>query len=91
LLTALAAAVEARYGAPDPELPLVTRARHRRALEEGRAELALFVDAWAADALPATVAAVHLHAAAAALGAVIGGVDVEDVLDRVFGTFCVGK
>jgi len=90
----LAAAVEAiaeRYGAPDPELPLVTRARHRRALDDGRAELAAFAAAWEADALPATIAAVHLRAAAHALESVIGGVDVEDVLDRVFGSFCVGK
>ncbi len=91
LLEAAARVVAARYGAPDPELPLVTRARHRRALEEGRRELGLFVDAWAADLLPATVAAVHLRAAAHALDTLIGGVDTEDVLDRVFGAFCVGK
>ena len=91
LLAAAARAVAVRYGAPDPELPLVTRARHLRALEEGHAELTAFVDAWAAGALPATVAAVHLRAAAHALESVIGGVDVEDVLDRVFGSFCIGK
>jgi tRNA modification GTPase len=91
LRAALAAAVRARYGGVDPELPLVTRARHRRALTEGRAELDTFVAAWEAEALPATVAAVHLHAAAAALAGVIGGVDLDDVLDRVFGQFCVGK
>ncbi|GJG86248.1 tRNA modification GTPase MnmE [Gemmatimonadetes bacterium T265] len=91
-LTAAAVdAVSARYGAPDPDLPLVTRERHRRALRDGRDELALFIDAWRSDTLPAVVAAVHLHAAAGALGAVIGGVDVEDVLDRVFQSFCVGK
>jgi tRNA modification GTPase len=37
------------------------------------------------------VAAVHLHEAAAALESLIGAVDVEDILDRVFSTFCVGK
>lgn len=91
LTAAVVQAVEARYGAPDPDLPLVTRERHRRALEEGRAELAAFADAWRTGALPVVVAAVHLHAAAGALGAVIGAVDVEDVLDRVFQAFCVGK
>jgi tRNA modification GTPase len=91
LLAAAAAVVAARYGAPDPELPVVTRARHLRALAEGRAELGAFVDAWSAAALPATVAAVHLRAAAHALESVIGAVDTEDVLDRVFGSFCVGK
>lgn len=91
LLAAAVAAVAARYGAPDPDLPLVTRARHLRALTEGRAELGAFVEAWGSGALPATVAAVHLRAAAHALESVIGGVDVEDVLDRVFRSFCIGK
>ena len=91
LTAAVVHAVERRYGAPDPDLPVVTRERHRRALEEGRAELAAFAEAWRTGALPAVVAAVHLHAAAGALGAVIGAVDVEDVLDRVFQAFCVGK
>jgi tRNA modification GTPase len=91
LVEAAVQAVAARYGVPDPELPLVTRARHRRALEEGHAELRAFAEAWSTGALPATVAAVHLRAAAHALDTVIGGVDTEDVLDRVFGSFCIGK
>jgi tRNA modification GTPase len=37
------------------------------------------------------VAAVHVRAAVAALEGLIGAVDVEQVLERVFGTFCVGK
>jgi tRNA modification GTPase len=91
LLEAAVAAVAARYGAPDPELPLVTRARQLRALEQGRIELTAFTDAWATGALPATVAAVHLRAAAHSLESVIGGVDVDEVLGRVFESFCVGK
>jgi len=91
LLAATVDAVVARHGAPDPDLPLVTRARHQRALEAARDELAAFAQAWTDDALPAPVAAVHLRAAVGALESVIGAVDVEDVLDRVFGTFCVGK
>jgi tRNA modification GTPase len=91
LLDAAAAAVSERWGAPDPELPLVTHARHLRALGAARDELRAFAGAWGADTLPAPVAAVHLRAAAGALEELIGGVDVEDVLDRVFATFCVGK
>lgn len=91
LVAEIEGAVSARYGTPDADFPLVTRERHRRALREGRDELAYFAAAWRDRALPAVIAAVHLHAAAAALGAVIGGVDVEDVLDRVFQAFCVGK
>ncbi len=91
LLAATVAAVSAHHGSPAPDLPLVTRARHQHALAAAREELDAFVRAWGDDVLPAPVAAVHLRAAVGALEAVIGAVDVEDVLDRVFGTFCVGK
>jgi tRNA modification GTPase len=58
-----------------------------RATEELRA----FAEAWREDALPATVAAVHVRAAGDALGELIGDVRVDDVLDVVFRRFCVGK
>jgi tRNA modification GTPase len=72
--------------------PLLTRERHRVALTKARSELAEFV-AHSVNRfeLPATVAAVHLHAARGHLEELVGAVDVEDVLDRVFSTFCVGK
>ena len=79
------------YGAPPADFPLVTRARHVHALELARSELAAFAEAWEDAGLPAPVAAVHLRAAAGALDELIGAVDVEDVLERVFSTFCVGK
>jgi tRNA modification GTPase len=37
------------------------------------------------------VAAVHLREATRHLEELIGVVDVEDVLDRLFSSFCVGK
>ncbi len=70
--------------------PIVTRARHRAALEKGLAEIRSFADA-RASGLEGAVAAVHLRAAVGALEDVIGVVTHEDVLDRVFGTFCIGK
>ncbi|HET7457206.1 MAG TPA: tRNA uridine-5-carboxymethylaminomethyl(34) synthesis GTPase MnmE [Gemmatimonadaceae bacterium] len=93
LLAAVGGALAARYGTPSPsqESPLVTRERHRRALAEAREEVAGFRAAWAEGALPAPVAAVHLRAAAHALEELIGVVDTEDVLGRVFASFCVGK
>jgi tRNA modification GTPase len=33
----------------------------------------------------------HVREATAALDELVGVVDVEEVLDRVFGSFCVGK
>ena len=72
------------------EAPLVTRERHARALHHARAEVAAFVDALD-TAVPMELAATHLRAAAGELEDLIGAVTVDDVLDRVFGDFCVGK
>jgi tRNA modification GTPase len=91
LTTLLAHVLTNRYGALPVELPAVTRTRQRIALERARGELTAFHAEWSADALPAPVAAVHLRAAVGALDELIGAVDVEDVLSRVFATFCVGK
>ena len=70
--------------------PVVTRARHRSALERALAELEAFWQARAAGVV-AAAAATHLRAAVVALDDLIGAVTPEDVLDRVFATFCVGK
>ena len=78
-------------GAPSFDAPVVTRARHLVALRAAREELAAFATAWSAAALPAPVMAVHLRSAVGALEELIGVVDTEDVLDRVFRSFCVGK
>jgi tRNA modification GTPase len=93
LVTAIEAALSARHGsvAGAADTPLVTRARHRRALGEAREELTQFVQAWDEELLPAPVAAVHLRSAVHALESLVGAVDVEDVLGRLFSTFCVGK
>lgn len=70
------------------EAPPLTRARHRLALERaalalGRARRRL------ADA--PELAAEDLRLAARALGEITGRVDVEEILDRVFAGFCIGK
>ncbi|MBL8645236.1 MAG: tRNA uridine-5-carboxymethylaminomethyl(34) synthesis GTPase MnmE [Rhodospirillaceae bacterium] len=64
----------------------VTRARHRKALEECADALAR---AQKAD-LP-ELAAEDLRLAAKALGRMTGRIDVEDILDVVFREFCIGK
>jgi tRNA modification GTPase len=73
------------------DVPLLTRSRHIHGIREARKEIAAFGEAWEGDALPAPVAAVHLRAAATALESLIGAVSTDDVLDRVFSSFCVGK
>ena len=70
--------------------PVVTRARHRVALERALAEIEAF---WSArgEGLDAAAAATHLRASVGALDDLIGVVTPDDVLDRVFASFCVGK
>jgi tRNA modification GTPase len=86
-------AVYAVIGAAPTEAdtPIVTRARHRASLTAAAAELRQFQDTWAAGAVPAVIAAVHLRSAVHALEEIIGAVDTEDILDRLFAEFCVGK
>ena len=78
-------------GEPVLDEPALTHARHRAVVARATGEVHAFADAWREDALPATVAAVHVHAATDALGELIGDVRVDDVLDVVFRRFCVGK
>jgi tRNA modification GTPase len=73
------------------DVPMLTRVRHKQALELARSEIAQFENAWTEARLPVTVAAVHLRTAITTLEELVGAVDVEDILDRVFSSFCVGK
>lgn len=70
--------------------PVVTRARHRVALERALGEVGEFAAARRAG-IEAAVAGTHLRAAVGALEDVIGLVTTDDILDRVFSSFCVGK
>ena len=70
--------------------PMLTRERHRVALARAREEIGS-----ALSQVPprgeAVLAAHHVREAARAVEELIGSVDVEEVLERVFGSFCVGK
>ena len=70
--------------------PIVTRERQRLALAEALRELDGF-HAARQGGVDAAAAATHLVAAVGALDDLIGVVTPDDVLDRVFGSFCVGK
>lgn len=70
------------------EVPSLTRIRHRRALEETVEHLERFEDNAGFDAV---LAAEDVRMAARALGRITGRVGVEDMLDVVFGDFCIGK
>jgi tRNA modification GTPase len=90
LRCALAAQVFAGLASGSDVGPVVTRARHRDALQRAAAEVEEFRDA-RRTGVEAVVAATHLRAAVTDLEDVIGLVTTDDVLDRVFAAFCVGK
>jgi tRNA modification GTPase len=69
---------------------VVTRERHRRALERTRACLMRARDMLAMRG-PLELAAEEVRLAARSVGEITGRVDVEDVLDRLFSSFCIGK
>jgi tRNA modification GTPase len=91
LIAAIDGIIDRDHGEIVPELPILTSARHRRAIEAAYAEVQDFERAWGEQRLPATIAAVHLRTAVTVLEELIGSVDIEDVLDRLFSAFCVGK
>jgi tRNA modification GTPase len=68
------------------EIPVLTRARHRQALEEAASALRRALVA----ALP-ELRAEDLRIALRSLGRITGTVDVEDLLDVIFRDFCIGK
>jgi len=70
--------------------PVLTRERHRIALARAQDALAAALPELA-ERREAVLAAHHLREAARALEELIGVVDVEEVLDRLFQSFCVGK
>jgi tRNA modification GTPase len=83
--------VSERAGGATETSTIVTSARQRAAIDTALAEVREFRSAWRTRALPAPVVATHLRAAVGALDELIGAVDVDEILARVFSTFCVGK
>lgn len=72
------------------EAPLVTRARHRELVEEALAAVERGLEA-ARIGIGAELVSEDLRLAARALGRITGSIDAEDLLDRIFSQFCVGK
>jgi tRNA modification GTPase len=83
LVAALTARLANDYG---QTAPLLTRARHRGALEEARDALQRAL----AAPLP-ELRAEDLRLGWRSLGRITGRIDVEDLLDVIFADFCLGK
>jgi tRNA modification GTPase len=87
LAAALGAAASEALGTG--EAPGLTRARHRDALRAVASELDAALGQW--NALPEELLAERLRTAATELGRITGRIGVEEVLGRVFSSFCIGK
>lgn len=87
LLEQLAVAAGVRF---DEDTGLITRARHREALSEALEALERAGNA-AEQGLDAELVALDLREALDALGKMTGAVTSEEILNRIFAGFCIGK
>ena len=87
LLARLATEASERLGHGDA---VITRERHRLALQRASDAISR-AQARAAAGGTTELVAEDVRLAVRAVGEVTGRVDVEDVLDRLFATFCIGK
>ncbi len=72
------------------QVPVVTRRRQAGLLREAAAEVKAFGEALGSG-IPAEVASAHLKSAESALEEILGVIAPDEVLDRVFREFCIGK
>jgi len=86
LLRAILEVVRDQLGSADA--PALTQARHRALVGEAVRHLEAFETG---DFEMAELRAEDLRQAATALSKLTGRIDVEDILDKVFGRFCIGK
>jgi tRNA modification GTPase len=85
LLAALAGFAEVAAGSGSPAL--VSRERDLLALQAAQSALDRFIS----DGATGEIAAEHLRHASLALERLLGRIDTEQVLDRLFASFCIGK
>lgn len=77
-------------GITEPESGIVTTLRHERLLSESLASLEqarVAVD----SNIPHEMLLLDLYGALAALDAITGATTADDILNRIFSTFCIGK
>ena len=90
-LDALRSAVAARLSLVEADGELLVLERHREALVSAASSLRGAAElAWSASGQP-ELAAARAREALSALGAITGETATEELLDRIFATFCVGK
>ena len=72
------------------DVPIVTRQRQAALLREARDEIEGFGHALE-EGIPPEIASAHLKSAETALEEILGVIAPDEILDRVFSEFCIGK
>lgn len=80
--------VQAQLATQRSLTPSLSRCRHHVAAALGHLEASLTLTA---EALPTELVALELRSALAELGEMVGAVYTDDLLDRIFSRFCIGK
>ena len=88
LVASLTRVVAERVGRTGDGQILLSKERHRVAIDQGRQALARFLGG---AHMGLELQAEELRIAGDAIGKVVGKVGVEDVLGEIFGRFCIGK
>ncbi|EDM73121.1 tRNA modification GTPase TrmE, putative [Roseobacter sp. AzwK-3b] len=70
---------------------LATRLRHKQAMERGRAALQSALALLPEGEDTADITAEEIRTAIRALDSLVGRVDIENILDEIFASFCLGK
>ncbi|MGM0740472.1 MAG: tRNA uridine-5-carboxymethylaminomethyl(34) synthesis GTPase MnmE [Pseudomonadota bacterium] len=70
---------------------IATRNRHKQAMERGLAALEAALSLLPQGEDTAELAAEELRTAIRALDSLVGRIDIENVLDEIFASFCLGK
>ncbi|MCB6177995.1 tRNA uridine-5-carboxymethylaminomethyl(34) synthesis GTPase MnmE [Rhodobacter sp. Har01] len=88
---ALLAGVTRRLSEKVAGAGILVRERHRLALDQGLAAIRAVLVLLDRPDMPPEIAAEDLRRAIRALDALVGRVDVEDLLGEIFASFCIGK
>ena len=70
--------------------PIITNVRHDDALRRAQASLSHAIESLDAK-MPTELIAVDLRSSLDAIGEIVGKTTTEDILDRIFSQFCIGK
>jgi tRNA modification GTPase len=87
LMERMAAELRERYSA----VGCLSRDRHKVAAQLGIQHLSAVLELVSTEQFEPDIAAEEIRSAIIALQRLVGSIDVEDVLDDIFSSFCIGK